>query len=235
VISNGPTLTKGLNATWACCGTLISATFVLTAAHCVEKTDPFLVRLGELDWSSDDDGARPKEFRVKRVESHPLFNRNTLDNDIALLELRTAVPFDWLMQPACLPPPGQSGDFSTGQSVLVSGWGATEYATSKATTMLMKATLRTVPFTVCNSTYASIVPKGLRVDSQMCAGDTVGQADACSGDSGGPLQVKPRNSHVFTVVGIVSAGHGCGGAKPGLYTRVSGYIEWIEGIVWPSK
>lgn len=232
--NTGPTLTRGLNATWACCGTLISETFVLTAAHCVEDTEPFLVRVGDLDWGTDDDGAQPKEFRVKNVTSHPGFRRATLDNDIALLELRTPVPFNWLMQPACLPSPGENED-STGQSAVVSGWGTTEYGSDKVTTMLMKATLGVVPFSLCNRTYAPKVPKGLKLDKQMCAGDTKGRSDACQGDSGGPLQVKPAASNVYKVLGIVSTGIGCGGSSPGLYTRVSGYIDWIEDIVWPTK
>jgi secreted trypsin-like serine protease len=232
--NSGPTLTRGLNASWACCGTLISEKFIMTAAHCVERTDPFLVRIGDLDWGTEDDGAQPKEFRVKKVITHPEFRRATLDNDIALLELRNPVPFNWLMQPACLPPPGENLD-STGQSVIVSGWGDTDFATTTATTMLMKANLGLVPFSLCNRTYVSTVPKGLNPDKQMCAGDAKGLADACQGDSGGPLQVKPSNSNVFKVVGIVSAGHGCGGSRPGLYTRVSGYIDWIEDIIWPTK
>jgi secreted trypsin-like serine protease len=234
ILNTGPTLTRGTNASWTCCGTLISEKFVLTAAHCVEKTDPFLVRIGDLDWATDDDGAQPKEFRVKKVTSHPEFRLSTLDNDIALLELRTPVPFNWLMQPACLPPPGENED-SSGQSVLVSGWGDTEFGSSKASTMLMKANLGLVPFSLCNVTYSTQMRKGLQLDKQMCAGDTKGRMDSCQGDSGGPLQAKPTASNVYKVLGIVSTGFGCGGSKPGLYTRVSGYIDWIEEIVWPTK
>ncbi|CAB3367878.1 Hypothetical predicted protein [Cloeon dipterum] len=231
--NSGRTLTKGVNASWSCCGTLIHERFVLTAAHCVEREIPIVVRLGDVDWNSDEDGAQPKEFAVLRSESHPEFNRISLANDIALIELRTQVPFNWVMQPACLPAPKENQD-ALGQDLLVTGWGDTEFAPLSATSMLMKASLRAVDFRVCNATYAGTQAGGLRQEKQMCAADPKGLADACRGDSGGPLQLKVKDSQLMKVVGVTSAGQGCG-SSPGLYTRVSGYVDWIEDIVWPSK
>lgn len=55
------------------------------------------------------------------------------------------------------------------------------------------------------------------------------------GDSGGPLQV-PFNagcSRLYLQIGIVSFGEGCAFPDtPGVYTKVSFFIPWIEGIVW---
>lgn len=55
------------------------------------------------------------------------------------------------------------------------------------------------------------------------------------GDSGGPLQIYHSNDDIecmYDIVGITSFGKACSGS-PGVYTRVSKYIEWIENIVWP--
>lgn len=60
------------------------------------------------------------------------------------------------------------------------------------------------------------------------------------GDSGGPLQVihpnTPQTKCMYDIIGITSFGVvGCGLDKnlPGVYTRVSNYLEWIENTVWP--
>ena len=60
--------------------------------------------------------------------------------------------------------------------------------------------------------------------------------DTCQGDSGGPLvcmindytKVHP----VYTLVGVTSWGYGCGDkGKPGVYTDVPDYIDWIKETV----
>lgn len=55
------------------------------------------------------------------------------------------------------------------------------------------------------------------------------------GDSGGPLQAKSGISTcLHTVIGVTSYGRNCGyKGQPGIYTRVSFYVPWIERIVWP--
>jgi secreted trypsin-like serine protease len=51
------------------------------------------------------------------------------------------------------------------------------------------------------------------------------------GDSGGPLLYQQANGR-WSVVGIVSGGQGCGDpTKPGIYTRVSAYVDWIKSTV----
>lgn len=58
------------------------------------------------------------------------------------------------------------------------------------------------------------------------------------GFGGGPLQVKNElNADTYLQIGITSFGFPVCGfkEKPGVYTRVSKYIEWIEKIVWPNK
>jgi len=70
----------------------------------------------------------------------------------------------------------------------------------------------------------------------ICAGDPRNNwaRDSCYGDSGGPLQVYPESECLFQVIGIVSFGRGCALYQiPGVYTRVSYYLPWIEDNVWP--
>ncbi|XP_034833573.1 plasminogen-like [Maniola hyperantus] len=78
-------------------------------------------------------------------------------------------------------------------------------------------------------------------EHQICAGKLAGGVDACQGDSGGPLQVKinlPESGEgsMHFVIGVTSFGIGCARPNlPGVYTRVSSFVDWIEGIVWPDS
>ena len=50
------------------------------------------------------------------------------------------------------------------------------------------------------------------------------------GDSGGPLSSEVDHRHV--IIGIISFGTvQCDGRLPGVYTRVSKYIDWIRKTI----
>lgn len=64
-------------------------------------------------------------------------------------------------------------------------------------------------------------------DGMFCAGSLDEGIDACDGDSGGPLVC--LNNGVHTLYGIISWGQHCGYAnRPGVYTKVSYYTDWIQ-------
>lgn len=68
---------------------------------------------------------------------------------------------------------------------------------------------------------------------QLCAGGEKNK-NACRGDSGGPLMYSEGNK--WTLTGIVSFGPAlCGkigfNGEPAVYTRVAGYIQWINHVL----
>ena len=66
--------------------------------------------------------------------------------------------------------------------------------------------------------------------TSVCAGYENGYRDSCSGDSGGPL-VSIRNG-VPVLVGVTSWGVRCAEKqKPGVYTRVTYYMDWITSVI----
>ncbi|KFB43553.1 hypothetical protein ZHAS_00011367 [Anopheles sinensis] len=65
----------------------------------------------------------------------------------------------------------------------------------------------------------------------ICAGILEGGKDSCQGDSGGPLMLPylVNKKYYYFQVGVVSYGIGCARAElPGVYTRVSNFIDWIQ-------
>lgn len=88
----------------------------------------------------------------------------------------------------------------------------------------------------CTKSYREFsrkLPRG--IDSSMiCARDTneTRRADACSGDSGGPLLMLTESGD--SVVGVTAFGQACGSVIPGVYTTVYSFLDWIEENVWPT-
>jgi secreted trypsin-like serine protease len=76
----------------------------------------------------------------------------------------------------------------------------------------------------CVSSYEDLI-----VPSMMCCGYTYGGHDACSGDSGGSVVAQVNGKGPWFIYGITSWGIGCAEPnKPGVYTVVSMYREWIR-------
>ncbi|XP_049543411.1 serine protease grass-like [Anopheles darlingi] len=228
-----------------CGGSLINNRYVLTAAHCVRTARNFKlskVLLGEHDKTKlvdcidliDDEpycAPPPIEVDIESTVVHDEYNRPIrFRHDIALIRMAQEVAYSESIKPICLPVRENIRDIIL-QYYTVTGWGTTEQ--EKPSDVLLQALLKHVPVPECQQ---KLLDNGLIMDIseefQMCAGGE-GLVDSCKGDSGGPLGSNVGGR--FVQYGIVSAGaSSCGRLSlPGIYTRVSSYMNWIVENMQP--
>ena len=179
---------------------------------------------------SSNDTFEVQNRRIESITPHPGYTGG--QHDLAVVRLAKEVELSHTARPICLPPPGS--DF-IGKDVEVAGRGLLEFGGQPAD-RLQEAPLRVTDPVASEKTFNQVplfdtrFPNGFQ-NTVVCANSrTGGNQDACRGDSGGPLTIKlpAEVSSTYQLVGVVSGGFGCGNPEfPGVYMKVSSYIDWI--------
>jgi secreted trypsin-like serine protease len=177
-----------------CTGTLIAPRVVMTAGHCF-RSGTFV--------SFDRNVTKNGLVKVVRMERHPNFDRETLQNDISLYLLASDAPSSH--RPAIV----YGGDLRVDDVLSVAGYGATA-AGARDTGVLRQAEV------FVKALSSAPTPELLLAGKNG--------EDTCQGDSGGPAYIHLGDR--FEVVGVTSWGKGCG--IEGHYVDVRAHKEFIK-------
>jgi len=217
------------NGTYFGVASLVAPGTVLTAAHLVmnKNADDIVVRAGDFDFMLRGVQLPPDERRVNRIRIHENFQYQTVENNVALLYLKSPFKLRKHIAPICLPAQGKSFEQ---KRCIIAGWG--KRAVHPYTQFLdiqIKMDVPIVSRTFCQN---QLRQTRLRMDynlpdSLICAGGEKAK-DACFFDGGSALFCTQENFPFrYDLAGVFSFGLCELENVPSTFTNLAMFGDWL--------
>ncbi|KAJ3656439.1 hypothetical protein Zmor_015517 [Zophobas morio] len=201
-----------------CGGALTGNQWIITSGYCVHNAELFTIQLGSNTLEGDDPNR--ETVATSTYYLHPDFNPDTLDNDIAVIELRLPVMLNGYIQPIFV----STLNYLNNTDAISLGFGQISDGDPELSNELRYIDTTTLSNQECRLYYGSQI-----TDSMICAAGNYNEG-TCIGDTGGPLIITGgRNSLLIGVASFIS-GNGCESTDPSGYTRIYQYADWIHNI-----
>jgi trypsin len=218
---------------FACTGTLIDSTHVLSAGHCGSATG--VVFASPVGWPTplidvrigSNKTGEGEQVPVSQVTISPEYLGLTSRNDLSILTLSEPSAH----APTQVAAGSERSIWNPGVLATIAGWGVTEEDGDLPDT-LQKAQVPITTDAYCESRYSDDDGWDFDPETMVCAGYPQGGVDTCQGDSGGPL-FATASGGARRVVGVTSWGNGCAQEGfPGVYARVADtkLRTWVESV-----
>ena len=221
-----------------CGGSLVSATAVLTAAHCaydegfvspqelsvitgrttLSSSAGAEIAVSDVIYFAEEGGVAVPQSQQVPTTRPQLYDEASSDWDVAVLELASPAPGP--AAPIALADPAERAIWNPGEPVFATGWGEqTSFGAGDYPDDMREVELEVISDADCGDVFS--YGGGFHPATMVCAGSPpLGGEDSCQGDSGGPL-VAPFGGG-YRLVGVTSFGEGCAvPEKWGVYARVA--------------
>lgn len=210
-----------------CGGSVLDATHILTAAHCVYDISDFNIANTKvaIDANNAQEMFSVQRVAVKNIYYPSNYDDSTLINDVAVLELSQPLPTFSSSHSVNLGDSSNQGYRAVGKTFTILGYGRLDSNTQNSNIEFMKAEVTYVSPGDCNI-WANFTTSNKQIctEGKPINGSNLVTA-TCQGDSGGPLVWNGVQ------IGIVSFGPAvCGDetlASQSVFTDVSQYKDWI--------
>jgi hypothetical protein len=196
------------NGKRVCTGSLINSRVVLTAGQCVSGKSSLAINLGFWGLGSNFEVHEKRE--VEKTILHPSFVNGQLNDDVALIVLKTAAPNNAFINPICL---ATAEDHSfEGKSCILLGYEEKSAPRMNIENMIVESCSK-------HPKLAASIPKNsicTAKNQDLSLMNSIGAGLVCAID---------EENNAYQMAGIFLHGTDF---TPSVYVNISDYVQWID-------